>query len=219
MLATEMARHKDVVAAAAQRGVAAENGGLAACSDETRRIVAQVPRCCVAASTGELSFCLRAHVEGANIHTHSRRLITWGDKLTAPASGSTVAHCYGRALEQAVSGAQALLHMADVSAPARPARLAGMWAAAVCEEFFSQADRERTLELEMPAPSPRRDESNISKSQVRAALLACNLGNLMMRVLLRGGVAQGLCGSRPTTASREATLCSMQGAGRPHSAR
>ena len=62
----------------------------------------------------------------------------------------------------------ALLHTADLSAPARPPALAGTWARAVCEEFFLQAEREADLGLELAAPSPQRGASTIWKSQVRS---------------------------------------------------
>ena len=66
--------------------------------------------------------------------------------------------------------ATALLHVADVSAPSRPPHLAGMWARAVCEEFFQQAEREAGLSLSLSTPSPNRDDSVIWKSQVCASL-------------------------------------------------
>ena len=63
--------------------------------------------------------------------------------------------------------AVALVHCADLSAPSRPPALAGMWALAVCEEFFQQAEREEALELELAAPAPKRASSTIWKSQAR----------------------------------------------------
>jgi hypothetical protein len=60
----------------------------------------------------------------------------------------------------------ALVHSADLSAPSRPADMAGMWARAVCEEFFQQSEREVNLDLDLAAPSPKRDDSIIWKSQV-----------------------------------------------------
>jgi 3'5'-cyclic nucleotide phosphodiesterase len=61
----------------------------------------------------------------------------------------------------------AAVHAADVSAPSRPPGLAGMWARAVCEEFFQQSEREANRGLVLAAPSPNRKDSVIWKSQAR----------------------------------------------------
>ena len=60
-----------------------------------------------------------------------------------------------------------LLHVADVSNPAKPTPLAAGWALCVLEEFFYQGDVERSLGLPL-SPGFDRDTTSVEGSQARA---------------------------------------------------